>query len=223
MLGYAAHRRTLAEGRPYPNAMLVIIALHVAGIAALMSARMDIPVIERIKPTIVELLPAPEPSPPDDPPRAAPDPQPPQNLAPPQRRVPTPPLDVPSAEPAPPFPLPDLGQMIKPLNPGPRVEPVPPAPPVRVGPRLLTPSDRLKPPYPVSKLASGEEAVLRLRLTIDASGRVTAVEAVGPADGAFLAAARKHLIANWRYRPATEDGRALATTTVITLRFRLEA
>jgi protein TonB len=30
-------------------------------------------------------------------------------------------------------------------------------------------------------------------------------------------------MANWRYRPATEDGRALATTTVITLRFQLEA
>ena len=32
---------------------------------------------------------------------------------------------------------------------------------------------------------------------------------------------RKHLLAHWRYRPATEDGRAIATSIVITLRFEL--
>jgi protein TonB len=50
---------------------------------------------------------------------------------------------------------------------------------------------------------------------------VTGVEAVGAADPVFLAAARRHLIAHWRYRPATEDGRPVATSTVITLRFEL--
>ena len=220
MLAYAAHRRTLAQRRSAPNAMLVIIAVHVAGIAVLMSARMDIPLISRIPPTIVDLIPL-EPPPPSPAP-APPERQQPQTLVPPQPRVPTPPLDSPMMEPTP-VPLPDLGEIIKPLpNPGPRAEPVPPAPPVRLAAKLITPASRLKPPYPTSKLASGEEATLRLRLTIDALGRVTAVEAMGPADGAFLAAARKHLIANWRYRPATEDGRALATTKVITLRFQLE-
>jgi protein TonB len=50
---------------------------------------------------------------------------------------------------------------------------------------------------------------------------VTGVEAVGPADPVFLAAARRHLLAHWRYRPATEDGRAVATSTLVTLRFEL--
>jgi protein TonB len=45
---------------------------------------------------------------------------------------------------------------------------------------------------------------------------------VGQADRAFLEAARRHLIANWRYKPASEGGRAVATSTVITLRFQLE-
>jgi len=38
----------------------------------------------------------------------------------------------------------------------------------------------------------------------------------------FLEAARRHLIAHWRYRPASEDGRAIASTAVITLRFQLD-
>ena len=71
-------------------------------------------------------------------------------------------------------------------------------------------------------MASDEEASLRLRLSIDARGRVVAVEPVGSADRAFLAAARRHLLAHWRYQPATEDGRAVASTTVITLRFELD-
>ena len=53
--------------------------------------------------------------------------------------------------------------------------------------------------------------MLRLKLTIDPRGRVIAVDPVGKADPAFLAAARRHLIAHWRYKPATEDGRAIAS------------
>ena len=66
------------------------------------------------------------------------------------------------------------------------------------------------------------EAVLRLRLTIDDRGRVTAVEPVGRADPVFLAAARRHLLAHWRYKPASENGRPAASSTVITLRFQLD-
>ena len=51
--------------------------------------------------------------------------------------------------------------------------------------------------------------MLRLRLSIDERGRVVSVEPVGRADRSFLDAARKHLIANWRYKPATEDGKAI--------------
>jgi protein TonB len=65
--------------------------------------------------------------------------------------------------------------------------------------------------------------VLRLNLTIDERGRVVAVDPIGRADGTFLEAARRHLIAHWRYRPATEDGRAVSSTLAVTLRFQLEA
>ncbi len=220
MLAYAAHRRSLAQRRPAPNAMLVIVAVHVAAIAALMSAKMDLPGPRVIPPMIVDLIPQDNPPPPRDQPRDAPAPQ--SALDQPVPIVPTPPLDAPRVDPMP-LPLPDFGKIIGPsVDPLPKVDRVPTAP-ARVAARLITPASRLKPPYPAAKLASGEEAMLRLRLTIDSSGRVTVVEAVGPADRTFLEAARRHLIANWRYRPATEDGRALATTTVVTLRFQLEA
>jgi len=51
---------------------------------------------------------------------------------------------------------------------------------------------------------------------------VVAVDPVGRADPVFLAAARRHLIKNWRYRPASEDGRAIGSSLVITLRFQLD-
>jgi len=88
--------------------------------------------------------------------------------------------------------------------------------------QLLTPPSELKPPYPQSKLLAEEEAALTLRLTIDEQGRVVAVDPVGRADAVFLAAARRHLIAHWRYKPAMKDGRAVPTSIVITLRFELD-
>jgi protein TonB len=96
------------------------------------------------------------------------------------------------------------------------------AAPVRHGPKLLTPPSELRPPYPPSKILSQEEAVLRLRLTISDAGRVTAVDPIGFADREFLDAARRYLIAYWRYQAATEDGRPVSSSSVITLRFQLD-
>lgn len=94
--------------------------------------------------------------------------------------------------------------------------------PVKLGPRLATSEEALKPPYPLDMRRAEQEAMLRLKLTIDTRGRVTSVEPVGPADGSFLEAARRHILKVWRYKPATEDGTAVQSTTVISLSFRLE-
>jgi protein TonB len=96
------------------------------------------------------------------------------------------------------------------------------AAPVHHDARLLTPPSELRPPYPESKILSEEEATLQLRLTISDSGRVTAVDPVGPADPVFLAAARRYLIAHWRYQPATDDGHAVGSMININLRFQLD-
>ena len=94
---------------------------------------------------------------------------------------------------------------------------------MRTAARFDTPEWALKPPYPLAKRNAEEEATLKLRLSIDDRGRVVAVEPLGNVDPVFLASARKHLIAKWRYRPATEDGKPVHSSTVVTLRFELEA
>jgi protein TonB len=220
MLAYAAHRRTIAGRKPAPRALLVIIVAHIALIAAVMSAKMVIPEREDDR-TEVELIRLPPPPPPEPQPRADPRPSESQVQQVP-RVVPVPlPVDKPvDTSPVPADPNPTIGSAVFPqprLDPLPLIEPL-----VRVGPRFATPPSAVRPPYPGSKIASGEEASLRLRLSISPQGRVVAVEPVGAADPSFLAAARKHLLARWKYQPATEGGRPIASSTVISLRFQLD-
>lgn len=218
MLAYSATRRPPVGRSSSPNSMLAIVAVHVAALAVLMSAKMDLQISPPKPPLTVEFI--------------KPDPVP-----------PTPPVDTPTSEPTPrshsaiPVPAPFV-PLPSDSTPIPLPNPFPPLGDVLPGPStgsssnmakpiaatlavLLTGQAELKPPYPASKLASGEEADLKLRLTIGERGRVTAVEPIGRADSAFLAAARRHIIAHWRYRPATTGGRGVSTTLVITLRFRL--
>jgi len=204
-----------ADRGRHPRALFLIIAGHAALLAAVMAAKSDI--VPRFVPTITKIDLIDETKPP------------PENAPPPQRQQQESTLDRPVTIVPIPQPTPDAIPIPIPVpvpNPGPVIDPGPvkvatPADPVRVGPRFITPDYDVKPPYPQSKLRSQEEAVLQLRLTIDARGRVTAVDSVGNADPVFLVAARKHILAHWRYRAATEDGRAVATSTVITLRFQL--
>src|SRR3982751_6737381 len=216
MLAYAANAPGNAERRSSPNAMLAIIAVHVAVVAGVISAKMDLPGRLRQPPIIVDTIPVPKPPPPPEPVVTHAQSQTHQTLTQPQIVLPLPDLQV--IDPTPSRPIIDSW-------PGPTVDGPPrvdPAPAVRAGPKLLTPPSELKPPYPQAKLLAEEEATLKLRLTIDERGRVIAVEPIGRADPAFLDAARRHLIAHWRYKPASEGGRALSSTEVITLRFQLD-
>ena len=207
MLAYAADRRRIAERHSSPRTLLLI--------AAVMSARMDQPTRIHLPPIVVTPIRIPEPPPPDQPqPNPRNDSRTVIDRTPPLVPLPRP-LDPGTDTTPTPLPIPGGGS-IEPTR-----DPLPIPTPVRVGPRFATPPSELRPPYPPSKLDREEEAVLRLKLTINAGGRVVAVEPVGKADPEFLAAARRHLIAHWRYRPATEDGRATASATVITLRFEL--
>ncbi len=216
MLAYAADRRRIAERHSSPRTLLLIAAAHVALIGAVMSARMDLPPRISEPPIVITPIPIPKPPPPD-PAQAETQSKPTTSIDQTQVTVPIPwpnddGIDVtPIALPVP------GGDRI-----GPTVDPLPTPSPVRIGPRFATLPSAVRPPYPPSKIQSEEQAILKLRLTIDPRGRVIAVEPVVKADAAFLAAARRHLIAHWRYRPATEDGRAIASATVITLRFELD-
>jgi protein TonB len=219
MLAYAANRPDPAGRRSSPNVMLVILVAHIAAIAALMSAKTEIVRIIKEPPLIkvpIDTVPPPIPTQPTKP------------TTQPRNEWPThPTTSTPQPLPQPPI---DLGGPTT-VDPGPVIGsgtdpmPQPPIPlplPLPTKPILLTPASQLRPPYPEAKLLNEEEADLQLRLSIGADGRVRSVDPVSHADPVFLAAARTYLIAHWRYRPATIDGRAVATTTVITLSFRLD-
>lgn len=213
-----------AERKAAPRTLIIIIAGHAALLAAVMTAKIDF--TNSFIPQVTEVVNVPLDK---DPPPVPPEPQQKPQTQPrnstidqPRTIVPTLPIDdAPRFDPTPlpPLQLPDSkigsGEM-------PRIDPLPKPAPVKTGPRFATPDHRLRPPYPEAKRVSDEEASLRLRLNIDARGRVVAVEPVGGADPHFLASARRHLIAHWRYEPATEDGRPVASSTVITLRFQLD-
>jgi len=219
MLAYAQGRPLVGKRQSSPNAMLIVIAMHIGTIAAVMSAKMELP--QRIREHIIKVNLIRDPPPP-----------PPNVLTHPQQHHPT---MVPISDPIPNVQLPQPSRI--PVDPGPTADPWPvagagtvvtpeiPSPPVdapvRHDPRLLTPPSELRPPYPQSKILSEEEGVLRLRIVISDTGRVTDVDPLGAADREFLDAARRYLIAHWRYQPATENGRAVESSTVITLRFQL--
>jgi len=212
--GFADHRR-------HPRALMLIVGGHAVLIAAVMTAKMDLP-IKIIDPgTVIQVIPAPETPPPPPAPTKPVTPQ----TQPASSSVDRVPAIVPTPQPSgtefDPSPGPiSTGPVIGTgIEPGPTI--AVPSPPVRVGARFVTPERYIKPPYPTDKQRLEEEATLRLKLFIDERGRVTSVEPVGKVDRSFFEAARRHLIANWRYKPATEDGHPVASSTVITLSFRL--
>lgn len=221
MLAYAANTPSTAGRAGSPKVLALILAGHAALIAAVLTARMDVvgPVIDDI-PKLIPVQPVPPPPPPE--PTNEPRPTPPATQ---QTFIERTPFIVPMDQ-ATPFQLDtgptiaDIGAVIGSgpttiLDPSRRNR-------VKVAARFATSENAIKPPYPNDKLREQEEATLKLRLSIDARGRVTAVDPVGAADPSFLEAARRHILKAWRYKPATEDGVAVSTSTVITLSFRLE-
>ncbi len=220
MLAYAANTHP-ARRAGSPTCLVLILAGHAVLIGAVMTAKMELAGPQRDKPPIVVNIPEPPP-----PPK-------PRQKAEPQQARPIPqdsfidqPPKVLDMSQAAPIQL-DGGAAIRDIGTvigsGPTTIIDPPrAEPIRLAARFATPNSAIKPPYPIDKRRAEEEATLKLKLSIDARGRVVAVEPVGPADASFLEAARRHILRAWRYKPATDDGVAVPSSTVINLAFRLE-
>ena len=214
---------SFAEHRRHPKALLFIVGGHAALIAAVMTAKMELPSRIFDPPIVIEPIDIPKPPPPPEP-QTVPEPQ--QKVQPQNSQIDQPPpiREIPISQ------GPEIASINLPPIPAPGpigsgIEPPPTRPildPVRLAPVFNTPDHLLRPPYPSDKQRLEEEGTLKLRLTIDERGRVVGVEPVGPVDRSFFESARKHLLAKWRYKPATVDARPVASSTVITLRFELE-
>lgn len=218
MAGYFEQRQRIS-----PTGLTVVIAMHAAALGALALAKGP----EFIKPpnihTIVEFLPLPE-----DPPEVVP-PPPVESLVqpPPVSRIDQPPVEI-----------------LVPVRPPPVTQGyVPPLPPptgvigasgtgaVADIPRLVRVAAIFdpryagdqQPPYPGSEERAQREGTVRVRVTIGADGRVKAIARVSATNDAFWRATERHALARWRFRPATEDGRPVESTKVMSVFFRIEA
>jgi protein TonB len=218
MLAYAANAPKAATRTGSPKALSLVIVGHAALLAAVLAAKPELVGLQPDPPPIVISIPNDPPPPPDPVDTIRPDPKPSfidkvPPIVPMDQTIATTPIDQgPQSR--------GLDPVIS-MSAAISIDP-PRADPVRTGPHFATAENSIRPPYPLDMRRAEQEATLKLRLTIDARGRVTAVEPVGAANPSFLEAARKHILRSWRYKPATEDGIAVPSTTVISLSFRLE-
>jgi protein TonB len=221
MLAYAANVPRTAGRDRSPKVLSLIIASHALVLAGVLTA----------KPEIIDLMPDDPPvviNIPNDPPPPKPEPTVERQEQQPVTQRPfidqeRPIIDMERQDPIEIATGPSLKDIETVIGSGPTTIFEPPKhAPVKVAARWATSESALKPPYPLDKMRSEEEATLHLRLTIDPRGRVIAVDPVGAADPSFLEAARRHILKAWRYRPATEDGVAVPSITLISLSFRLE-
>lgn len=82
-------------------------------------------------------------------------------------------------------------------------------------------ADQVEPPYPDAARDAGTEGMVRLRITIGADGRVKRADGLD-GNAVLLRAAIRHVLAHWRFRPATLGGVAQESSKVMIVRFRLD-
>lgn len=87
---------------------------------------------------------------------------------------------------------------------------------------LMFPDMISAPPYPTQLEREGVETDLRLRLDIDADGRVTGAVPIGSHHRGFLPSTIAHIQERWRFRPKLIEGRAVPSRRVFTFLFRVE-
>lgn len=198
-----------------PTGFALVVAAHVAALGALALAKGPEFIRELHPPLVITPIPINPDPPPVEPPR--PRPQAEQESRMTVAPTPTPVVtSFPTVEPTP-FPPPPQSQ------PGPdryaEARPELP-PPVRREAELL--GRDLQPPYPNTEQRAQRGGVVRIRVTIGADGRVSAVERVSATSDAFWRATERQALSRWRFRPATVDGRPVETTKVITVTFRID-
>lgn len=140
----------------------------------------------------------------------------------PVRRQPTPPTPV-----APPVTVPvEVPVTVVATTPAVSTPPVATPPPAQAAAPAATASDTLayvdapQPDYPAIALRNGWEGTVLLRVEVDARGRPTAVTiARSSGRSALDQAARRKVLADWRFRPALRDGLAVPAVGLVPINF----
>ena len=80
-----------------------------------------------------------------------------------------------------------------------------------------------KPPYPPESRAAGEEGVVFLRVSLDATGRPTNVS-LGKSSGfGRLDRSAQEAVRRWRFRPAMRDGQPIPISVSVPVEFNLRS
>ena len=78
------------------------------------------------------------------------------------------------------------------------------------------------PAYPIAALRAGAQGTVLLKVLVDAGGKPVQV-AIQRSSGSRILddAARRHVLAAWRFHPALRDGRAIEAWALVPVRFNL--
>lgn len=104
--------------------------------------------------------------------------------------------------------------------PAPAAESAPaPAPPADRG---AEPVDRVQPEYPRAALRAREQGTVLLRVEVDAQGIPVSVEIERSSRSRELDRAAREAVSQWVFRPAIENGQAVASTVTVPVDFSVE-
>lgn len=152
-------------------------------------------------------------------------------VLPPQIAVPRPPTDVPRVVTAPVVTPPVVAPVIVDHGTLPTTLPVDPIQvasiepePAVTGPAPMTLEYAVatSPPYPRESVRNGDEGLVMLQVLVDIDGRPLEVDIVDSSGHRELdQAARRHVLANWRFRPATRDGQPVQAIGLVPIDFSL--
>ena len=104
-----------------------------------------------------------------------------------------------------------------------RIDPIADPVPVLTDATMTTRAGDIQPPYPAAMQRAEIEGSVTVRLDIASDGRVVGVTLVKADDPSFFAATRDWAMKHWRFKPATRDGTAIATTLVKRVVFRIDS
>ncbi len=212
-------------GGPHRAGALVVVALHLAVVAVLLSYEPARSALVAAAPIMVELLAPPAPEPRLEKPTELPKPKPiaraPRKLVEPQPIL-TAPANAPSpvvAAPQPPAPP----------APGPAdASPAAASGPPKSAPGLTEPifnADYLEnpaPPYPSLSRRSGEQGKVMLRVLVNPAGRADDVQIRTSSGSPRLDDAARTTVLRWKFVPAKRGDEAVPAWVLIPISFRLE-
>lgn len=103
----------------------------------------------------------------------------------------------------------------------PVTEPAPPPALISARPDPRYAGD-IQPPYPAARERAGDEGIVRVRIRIGADGRVKEVIQLDATHNDFWEATRRHVLAKWRFKPATRGGIPEESWKVMSLKFEIK-